>query len=187
MSEESISASPTDPDQPRIHVVSSGGTDLRELESRFVVTAPDGEPDREAWTVELPGDSRLDPGLCSELRDLTRAGDGPIVMTVRREYRGRTLALPPSEEIVMSRPRSCGAPRRARNPVIISGWKDSSSHRRELERRFVPHSMIRRILLFVSRAYRSRVLDPNTLRYLWIEAGFDHAGISGSVESSRSE
>lgn len=186
MSEESISASPTDQERPRVHVVSPGGTNLRELERWFVVTAHGGDPDEEAWTVELPGDSRLDRRLCNELRDLTRSGDGPIVMTARREYRGRTLALP-SEEIVMSRTGSDGAPRRARHPVIVPGWEDFSSHRHELERRFVPHSTIRRMLLFVSRAYRSRVLDPNTLRYLWIEAGFDHAGISGSVESSRSE
>jgi hypothetical protein len=43
-------------------------------------------------------------------------------------------------------------------------------HREYLQQRGVPHSTVRRTLLFLRNA---RTLDLNTLRYLWIEAGYD--------------
>lgn len=46
-------------------------------------------------------------------------------------------------------------------------------HRAELARRAAPHSMLRRVLLFVRYLVGTRARDANTLRYLWIEAGFD--------------
>jgi hypothetical protein len=45
-----------------------------------------------------------------------------------------------------------------------------AEHREYLARTAVPHSRVRQILLFLAHA---RTLDRNTLRYLWIEAGFD--------------
>lgn len=53
---------------------------------------------------------------------------------------------------------------------------DSVAHHREyLEKNAVPHSSLRRALLFIRYAIGARTLDANTLRYLWIEAGFDQA------------
>src|SRR5205814_10729451 len=50
---------------------------------------------------------------------------------------------------------------------------DSVEHHREyLGKNAVPHSSLRRTLLFVRYALGARTFDANTLRYLWIEAGF---------------
>lgn len=46
-------------------------------------------------------------------------------------------------------------------------------HRKHLAERAAPHSPLRRTLLFLRYLLGSRTLDRNTLRYLWIEAGFD--------------
>jgi len=46
-------------------------------------------------------------------------------------------------------------------------------HRTWLEKTGVPHSLLRRLLLFAHHAVVTRAHDGNTLRYLWIEAGFD--------------
>jgi hypothetical protein len=50
----------------------------------------------------------------------------------------------------------------------------SEEHREYLARTGVPHSMLRRLLLFAHHVVTTRAADRNTLRYLWIEAGFDH-------------
>jgi len=46
-------------------------------------------------------------------------------------------------------------------------------HRAHLAERAAPHSSLRRVLLFLRYAAATRARDANTLRYLWIEAGFD--------------
>ncbi|HEX2120260.1 MAG TPA: hypothetical protein VHL59_01335 [Thermoanaerobaculia bacterium] len=46
-------------------------------------------------------------------------------------------------------------------------------HRDYLARQATPRSAIRRALLFVRYVLGSGARDANTLRYLWIEAGFD--------------
>ena len=54
---------------------------------------------------------------------------------------------------------------------------DSVEHHRDyLGKNAVPHSTLRRLLLFIRYALGARTLDRNTLRYLWIEAGFDSGG-----------
>lgn len=54
---------------------------------------------------------------------------------------------------------------------------DSVEHHRDyLGKTAVPHSALRRALLFLRYALGARTLDRNTLRYLWIEAGFDSGG-----------
>jgi hypothetical protein len=46
-------------------------------------------------------------------------------------------------------------------------------HRAHLAGRAAPHSSLRRALLFLRYALATGTLDRNTLRYLWVEAGFD--------------
>ncbi len=53
-------------------------------------------------------------------------------------------------------------------------FESVGEHRQNLERTAVPHSAVRTALLFLRNAVAARTLDPNTLRYLWIEASFDH-------------
>lgn len=61
------------------------------------------------------------------------------------------------------------------NNVLRSMSFDSvASHREYLEKNGVPHSLLRRLLLFTHRVAVTRAHDANTLRYLWIEAGYDH-------------
>jgi hypothetical protein len=61
---------------------------------------------------------------------------------------------------------------RLRQPLYALTFESSEQHRAYLERRGVPHSSLRRLLLFLRNA---RTFDRNTLRYLWIEAGFDQS------------
>jgi hypothetical protein len=61
------------------------------------------------------------------------------------------------------------------NNVLRSMSFDSvAAHREYLEKKGVPHSLLRRLLLFAHHAVVTRAHDANTLRYLWIEAGYDH-------------
>ena len=48
-------------------------------------------------------------------------------------------------------------------------------HRLHLAERTAPHSKVRQVLLFLRYLLGTRTTDANTLRYLWIEAGFDTA------------
>jgi hypothetical protein len=50
----------------------------------------------------------------------------------------------------------------------------SDQHRAYLMKTAVPHSSLRRTLIFLRNAVLTRARDANTLRYLWIEAAFDH-------------
>ena len=59
---------------------------------------------------------------------------------------------------------------RLQNPLMARTFDSADEHRAYLEKSGVPHSSLRRALLFLRNA---RTLDRNTLRYLWIEAGFD--------------
>jgi hypothetical protein len=59
---------------------------------------------------------------------------------------------------------------RLQHPLMARTFDSADEHRAYLEKRGVPHSSLRRALLFLRNA---RTFDRNTLRYLWIEAGFD--------------
>ena len=53
-------------------------------------------------------------------------------------------------------------------------FASSEEHREYLAKHGVPHSVLRRLLLFAHHVIVTRGFDRNTRRYLWIEAGFDH-------------
>jgi hypothetical protein len=52
-------------------------------------------------------------------------------------------------------------------------FASAEEHRDYLAKQAAPRSAVRRALLFVRYVLGSGARDPNTLRYLWIEAGFD--------------
>ncbi|HEX9161869.1 MAG TPA: hypothetical protein VF980_09200 [Thermoanaerobaculia bacterium] len=52
-------------------------------------------------------------------------------------------------------------------------FESAEVHRAYLAKTAIPHSSVRRTLLFVRDAIAARTIDRNTLRYIWIEAGFD--------------
>jgi hypothetical protein len=54
-------------------------------------------------------------------------------------------------------------------------FASSEEHRQYLAESGVPHSTLRRLLIFVHHLAVTRARDRNTWRYLWIEAGYDHA------------
>ena len=62
---------------------------------------------------------------------------------------------------------------RLAQPLRSQSFASAEEHRAYLEKNAVPHSALRRALLFAHDAVVTRARDANTLRYLWIEAGFD--------------
>jgi hypothetical protein len=63
---------------------------------------------------------------------------------------------------------------RLKNALRSISFDSYAAHREQLAKTGVPHSALRHVLLFVRYVFGARTLDANTLRYLWIEAAFDH-------------
>jgi hypothetical protein len=63
---------------------------------------------------------------------------------------------------------------RLNNVLRSITFESVEAHRDYLAKNGVPHSLVRRLLLFAHHALVTRAHDANTLRYLWIEAGYDH-------------
>lgn len=59
---------------------------------------------------------------------------------------------------------------RLKMPLQARTFDSPREHREYLAKTAVPHSSLRRALLFLRNA---RTLDANTLRYLWIDAAYD--------------
>jgi hypothetical protein len=73
---------------------------------------------------------------------------------------------------------------RLNNVLRSMSFDSTDAHRDYLAKNGVPHSLLRRVLLFAHHAVVTRARDANTLRYLWIEAGYDHGdGVRSKVES----
>jgi hypothetical protein len=66
-----------------------------------------------------------------------------------------------------------GAVVRLHNVLRSITFESAAAHREHLSKSGVPHSALRRVLLFARYALSTRTLDANTWRYLWIEAAFD--------------
>ncbi len=62
---------------------------------------------------------------------------------------------------------------RIENALQSVTFASAEEHRQYLAKSAVPHSTLRRTLIFLRNALLTRARDANTLRYLWIEAGFD--------------
>ncbi|HVR38579.1 MAG TPA: hypothetical protein VMU84_05750, partial [Thermoanaerobaculia bacterium] len=52
-------------------------------------------------------------------------------------------------------------------------FASAEEHATYLAKNAAPHSWLRRALLFARYVAGTRARDANTLRYLWIEAGYD--------------
>jgi len=64
---------------------------------------------------------------------------------------------------------------RAQHAFQAITFASADEHREYLAKKTAPHSALRHVLLFASYVAAAGTLDRNTLRYLWIEAAFDHA------------
>jgi len=62
---------------------------------------------------------------------------------------------------------------RLEHPLRSITFASAEEHRGYLAKQGVPRSLPRRLLLFVRYILGARARDRNTLRYLWIEAGYD--------------
>lgn len=62
---------------------------------------------------------------------------------------------------------------RLANSLRSITFATSEEHRAELAKKATPRPAIGRALLFLRYVLGTRTLDKNTLRYLWIEAGFN--------------
>lgn len=62
---------------------------------------------------------------------------------------------------------------RLANALQSVTFATADEHRAHLASKGTPHSIVRRVLRFAGYAIATRARDANTLRYLWIEAGFD--------------
>ncbi len=62
---------------------------------------------------------------------------------------------------------------RLQNTFHAVTFDSAAAHHEHLARTRVPHSSVRRVLLFLRDAIATRTVDAGTLRYIWIEAGFD--------------
>jgi hypothetical protein len=133
------------------------------------------------WIVVLRERELIDAALAAEIAASMSAADAwGFRIRVVPLYAGRPLraGVDPGELRLFHRrhllrrgePGVQGTVVRLRNPIWGRTFGSTEEHRQYLERHGVPHSALRRALLFLRNA---RTLDRNTLRYLWIEAGFD--------------
>jgi hypothetical protein len=62
---------------------------------------------------------------------------------------------------------------RMANSLRSVTFASAEEHQRHLAEKGTKHSALRRLLVFMRYAIGARTRDANTLRYLWIEAGYD--------------
>jgi len=149
---------------------------------------------RHDWVLLLHEAESVPLPLISEIERVTRSGAQAWAfrISVVPYYRGRPLRLRVrAAEIRLIHRRHCRFDERSTSgelktegPVIrlqqtlrLDTYDSTGEHRSYLERTAVPHSRLRQILIFAARALSttSALSGLNTMRYLWIEAGFDHS------------
>ena len=134
------------------------------------------------WMLVLREREFVDDALAAEIAGVSKAWGFRI--RVAPLYAGKPLRLGDrSGEVRLFHRRHLlrrgeltveGTIVRLANPIRALTFASSDEHRQYLEQHGVPHSALRHALLFLRNA---RTLDGNTLRYLWIEAGFDQANV----------
>lgn len=97
-----------------------------------------------------------------------RIGDRSEVRLFHRRYYMRYANKGEWDEVTVQ-----GTVMRLARVLRSITFESAAAHRAELEKTRIPHSGLRRTLLFLRDAIATRTLDPNTLRYIWTEAGFD--------------
>lgn len=101
-------------------------------------------------------------------RPLRIGEDGGEVRLFHRRYYLRYANKGEWQEVSVQ-----GSVVRLANPFRSMTFATHEEHRAQLASKAAPHSTLRRVLLFLRYVIGTRTLDANTLRYLWIEAGFD--------------
>ena len=96
-----------------------------------------------------------------------RTGDGEVRLFHKRHYM-RFANKGEWDELMIQ-----GTIVWLRNPLHAVSFESVDAHHATLAKTYVPHSNLRRVLLFLRDAVGNRTLDRNTLRYIWTETGFD--------------
>jgi hypothetical protein len=133
------------------------------------------------WILVLREREFVDAGLAEEIARVMAAADAwGFRIRVVPMYSGKPLRLGgDAGELRLFHRRHLirrgdfavqGTVIRLQHPLMARTFDSADEHRAYLEKSGVPHSSLRRALLFLRNA---RTFDRNTLRYLWIEAGFD--------------
>jgi hypothetical protein len=133
------------------------------------------------WILILREREFVDPELAREIADaIGRAAARGFRLRVLPLYAGRPLRLGERagdlrlfhRRYLLRRGEIAvqGTVIRLTHPLRARTFESAAEHMAYLQERGVPHSALRRTLRFLRNA---RTLDRNTLRYLWIEAGFD--------------
>ncbi|HEY8183708.1 MAG TPA: hypothetical protein VII32_15805 [Thermoanaerobaculia bacterium] len=133
------------------------------------------------WILVLREREFVDPGLAEEIARVMAAADAwGFRIRVVPMYAGKPLRLGgDAGELRLFHRRHLirrgdfavqGPVIRLQHPLMARTFDSADEHRAYLEKSGVPHSLLRHALLFLRNA---RTFDRNTLRYLWIEAGFD--------------
>jgi hypothetical protein len=137
------------------------------------------------WLVIVRERESVDEALAAEIVEAVNAAKawGFRVRTVPL-YAGKPLRIgPQSGELRLFHRRHFirrgemavqGTVVRLNGALKAVTFASSAEHRDYLAKTAVPHSALRRTLIFARNALLTRARDANTLRYLWIEAAFDH-------------
>ncbi|HSP35088.1 MAG TPA: hypothetical protein VLU46_12280 [Thermoanaerobaculia bacterium] len=138
------------------------------------------------WIVIVRERETIDGALAKEIVENAAEGGGATpkawgfrIRTVP-VYAGKPLRVETESEVRLFHRRHYirfaeefaiqGTIVRLQNAFRAVTFDSAEAHRAYLEKNAVPHSTLRRVLLFLKYA---RTLDRNTLRYIWTEAGFD--------------
>ena len=138
------------------------------------------------WILILREREFVDAALAAEIASaIQAAGAWGFRVRVAALYAGKSLRLgSDAGEVRLFHRRHLlrrgelgvqGTVVRLRNALKARTFDSAAEHREYLSKHGVPHSWLRRALLFLRNA---RTFDANTLRYLWIEAGYDGARAS---------
>lgn len=136
------------------------------------------------WILIVREREVVDDALAAEVAAATQAGKARgFRIRAIPFYAGRPLRLGESAELRLFHRRYYmrfakemqvqGTVVRLEQPLRSQSFASADEHRQYLEKNAVPHSLLRRVLLFAHDAVVTRARDANTLRYLWIESGFD--------------
>jgi len=136
------------------------------------------------WILIVRERETVDDALAREIAAATQAGKarGFRIRSIPF-YAGQPLRIGESAELRLFHRRYYmrfaaemqvqGTVVRLEQPLRSQSFASVEEHRQYLEKNAVPHSLLRRVLLFAHDAAVTRARDGNTLRYLWIESGFD--------------
>lgn len=192
--------------QAQLQIFSSHFSDLEEI--RFADSNSPREKNtllvkaRHDWVLLLQSGESIESDLAGEIAATVAAQTDAWAFRLPCQdyYAGQRLPLERDRgEIRLIHRRHCrfdernpdgelrveGPVIRLRQPIRVEKYASSAEHLAFLQRSAVPHSLARRVLLFALRVLRMGIHLRNvtTLRYLWIDAGFDRGG---SKEGTRS-